>query len=385
MNTVKQFIKRGMVFSLLSAVCCSCSMPEVEEGPDSSGNTPGAEEVKMQVNLGFVGTEVTSRAIYDGVGTSGANNIGKVHVSLASFADGKYATYANSSVSATYTAANKIDGAPGELAWKADKDIYLNNNKAVVFGYAPLEGEDALSGDPAITASDVTVSGLTIKASQTFDAMDLKRNTCDQTDYLFATNSSIRATPVQDTVSKADRQTDLYMHHALAKVSFKVRKGKGQPAVDANDFVKKIKLFSTANDFPQGPGVTMSLVNGALSGGTTTDRLFFAAETGKGKQLAEYDETNGFKNVAQQVYGLVAPLKKDDNVMAMELTIGPNDATTEKDRMYKTGNAQTKLKVNWERGKEYIYTVTIADQMLDVNLVKIVDFESGGEEDFPVD
>lgn len=89
-----------MVFSLLSAVCCSCSMSEVEEGPDPSGNTPGVEGVKMQVNLGFVGTEVTSRAIYDGVGTSGANNIGKVYVSLASFTDGQYATYANSSVSA---------------------------------------------------------------------------------------------------------------------------------------------------------------------------------------------------------------------------------------------------------------------------------------------
>lgn len=374
-----------MVFSLLSAVCCSCSMSEVEEGPDPSGNVPGAKETKMQVNLGFVGTEVTSRAIYDGVGTSGANTIGKVYVSLASFADGQYAIYANSSVSATYTAAEKEGGAPGELTWKADKDIYLNNNKAVVFGFAPLAGSDALSGDPAITASDVTVAGLVVKASQTFDATDAKRNTCDQTDYLFATNSSVRATPVQDTVSKADRQTTLYMHHALAKVSFKVRKGKGQPAIDANDFVKKIKLSSTANDFSQGSGITMSLVNGALSGATTTDTLFFSAETGKGKQLAEYDETNGFKNVTQQVYGLVAPLKKDDNVMAMELTIGPNDATTDKDRVYKTGNAQTKLKVNWERGKEYIYTVTIADQVLDVNLVQIVDFESGGEEDFPVD
>ena len=175
------------------------------------------------------------------------------------------------------------------------------------------------------------------------------------------------------------------MHHALAKVSFKVRKGKGQPAVDDNDFVKKIKLFSTAKDFPQGSGMTMSLVNGALSGGTTTDTLFFLAETGKGKQLAVYDETDGFKNVAQQVYGLVAPLTKEEKVMAMELVIGPNDATTDKDRIYKTGNAQTKLKVNWERGKEYIYTVTIADQVLDVNLVQIVDFESGGEEDFPVD
>ncbi|WP_195372278.1 MULTISPECIES: fimbrillin family protein [Parabacteroides] len=385
MDTVKQFLKRGMVFSLFSAVCCSCSMPEVEEGPDSSGNHPGAEEVKMEVNLGFVGTEVTSRAIYDGVGTSGANNIGKVYVSLASFADGQYATYANSSVSATYTAADKEGSTSGELIWKADKDIYLNNNKAVVFGYAPLEGSDALSGAPSITDSDVTVAGLVIKASQTFDATDVKRNTCDQTDYLFSTNSSIRATPVQDTVSKADRQTTLYMHHALAKVSFKVRKGKGQPAIDDNDFVKKIKLFSTANDFPQGSGMTMSLVNGTLTGGTPTDTLFFLVETGKGKQLAVYDETDGFKNVAQQVYGLVAPLTKDEKVMAMELTIGPNDATTDKDRIYKTGNAQTKLKVNWERGKEYIYTVTISDQVLDVNLVQIVDFESGGEEEFPVD
>ncbi|MFV0583371.1 MAG: fimbrillin family protein [Parabacteroides gordonii] len=381
----KQLIKGCVVFSLLSTVCGSCSMPEVEEGPGSSDKTPGTAETKMEVNLGFVGTEITTRAIYDGVGTSGMSNISKVHVSLAAFVADSYADYANSSVSAIYTATDKAGGAPGELVWKADKDIYLNNNKAVVLGYAPLEGGDALSGNPAIAASDVTVAGLVIKASQTFDATDVKRNSCDQTDYLFATNSSVRAIPVQDTVSKVDRQTTLYMHHALAKVSFKVRKGKGQPTVDANDFVKKIKLFSTANDFPQGSGVTMSLVNGALAGGTTTDTLFFSAETGKGKQLAEYDETNGFKNVAQQVYGLVAPLKKDENVMAMELTIGSNDAVTDKDRIYKTGNTQTKLKVNWERGKEYIYTVTIADQVLDVNLVQIVDFESGGEEEFPVD
>lgn len=375
------------VASLLLGICISCSMSDVVEGGMSSGGaTPDVPNTKLEASLGFAGTEVVSRAIYDGVGLAGADCIGKVHVSLASFADGGYSSYADSNTSAVYTAEARPGGAPGELIWREDRAVFLSDNNAVVFGYAPLEGTgDVLSGDPSITPSDVTIGDLVIKADQTFDATDVKRNTCNQTDYLFATRSSVRATPVQDIVSRADRHTILYLHHSLARVSFKVRKGEGEPAVDEHDFVKKIKLFSDRNDFRQGTGVRMSLVDGTLSGTVATDTLSFSAETGKALQLAAFDETGGFAGVPCQLYGLVAPLVETDKRMGMELTVGNNDGTTSADRVYRTGRDQERLSVDWERGKEYIYSVSVTDRALDVQLVQIVDFKPGGEEEFPVD
>lgn len=360
-------------------------MPEIEEGPGTSGKKPEQNAAKMEVNLGFVGTEVSSRAIYDGVGISEenlANHIGKVRVSVASFSDASgYAAYPSTNVSATYKAYKE----EGKLVWKAE-DLYvlLTPNEAVVFGYAPLEGaDDVLSGDPDVTPADVTIGGLRIKTEQTFDATDAKRNTCNQTDYLFATKSAALAVPEHDRVSETRLETTLYMHHAMAKISFRVMKGKGQTVDADNDFVKKIKLTAADNIFPQGLTCTMSLVNGALTGVTPSNAMSFTAETGKGMLLSPYSEDR--TSASQQVYGLVAPLKKEGNVMAMEVTIGTNDDNAENDRIYKTVADTEKLPVDWERGKEYIYAMTVTDQRLDVKLVQIVAFESGGNADVPVD
>ena len=71
--------------------------------------------------------------------------------------------------------------------------------------------------------------------------------------------------------------------------------------------------------------------------------------------------------------------------MGMELTVGNNDGTTSADRVDRTGRDHERLSVDWERGKEYIYSVSVTDRALDVQLVQIVDFKPGGEEEFPVD
>lgn len=361
-------------------------MPEIEEGPGTSGKKPDVKAAEMEVNLGFVGTEVSSRAIYDGVGPSEdnmANHIGKVRVSVASYSAGSgYAAYPSENVSGTYKAYKEGD----KVLWRAeDRSVLLKTNKAVVFGYAPLEGTDTdvLSADPAITASDVTIGGLTIRAEQTFDATDAKRNLCNQTDYLFATNSAERDTPVQDTVSETQLETTLYMHHAMAKISFRVMKGKGQAVDTDNDFVKQVKLTTAENIFPQGLTCTMSLVNGALTGVTPSNALSFTAREGKRMLLSPYSEDR--TSASRQAYGLVAPLKKEGNIVAMEVTVGTNDSDTEKDRIYKTVADTEKLPVDWERGKEYIYAMTVTDRGLDVKLVQIVAFEPGGDADVPVD
>lgn len=377
----KQQLTTCAVFSLLS-VCCSCSMLEVEERP---GTSPGGgkEESLLEVNMGFVGTEVMSRAIYDGVATTaGAGKLNKIKLMIAASENGVYADYDDANVSAAYTAEAK-PGEPLETVWKADADIYLNNNKGLIYAWAPVDGEGALTGTPAVAAGGITLAGATVPKEQTFDATAGNRWKCSQTDYLFGLSGHEVGSAKHDTVSKIDRATTVYMHHALAKVSFKVMKGEGQPAVDVNDYVKQIKLASTANDFVSGTGLSMSLVDGTLTAGTSCDTLVFTAETGKSLQTVAYADT--YASVTSQVYGLIAPLTNASNVMSMKLTLGPNDGTTDKDRIYETGNSQNKMQINWERGKEYIYTVKIADKTLDVALVQIVAFEPEAEQEFPVE
>ena len=128
-------------------------------------------------------------------------------------------------------------------------------------------------------------------------------------------------------------------------------------------------------------GGTMQLTNGTLEGTSTVAKLTMSAVAGKAAQAVKY--ADNYDGITAQAYGLVAPLPSADNDLSVKVTLGSNDAKTEKDRSYQTKN-DDEVTFQWEKGKEYTYTINISDVALEIVSVKIVDFGTGGTTNLPV-
>lgn len=360
-----------LVGALLFTSCSKLS----EEGTGNGGSDDGA--VPLQVDMTLSASRVESKAIFSEFG-SDAGKIGSVGVLVVKGVSGGYASYTTTEAD-TYTKFEYSD--TDGVKWTASKNIFLNNVDGTVFAWAPLGG-DNLSETPTIAASALTVSNVKVLASQTFDAAT-NRNGCSQIDYLYGLSDDNATTNNHQTVNKTNATAQLHMHHALAKVSFKIMKKENDPAPDANDFVKKIVLTSANTKFiAKADGMTMSLVDGALASGTEVNELTFTATNGNATQAAAH--AADYTGVTPQAYGLVAPVAEATEDLSITLTLGTNDASTASDRTYSTGTNSPKT-FEWKKGKEYIYTVRISDKVLEVTSVTIVDFVKQTEEDLPVE
>lgn len=367
-------IKRVCVALSFPALFFSCSSLEIEDVP-GGGPDGTAGDVPLNVLMNVSGP--ATKAIFEEVGTAGANKVASIGVLVARGAAGAYESYTVLPTDSYKTFAVAIAPKEGETGkndttWTAaSKSIYLNNNEGMVYGWAPV-GSD----NPAITQAAITVAGVKVGAEQTFDAAT-NRWECSQADYLYGTD----ADGAHQTVSKKAPKASLYMRHALAKVSFKIMKGENDPDPDTKDYVKKIELTSASSHFMTGDAMTMSLVDGVLTSGTTGTALLFAATASKALQAAKY--VKDYAGVTAQAYGLVAPVAEAKNDLSIKLTLGTNDAETDQDRSYETGEL-SKTTFTWEQGKEYIYTINISDVALEVVSVQIVPFGVGGTTNLPV-
>lgn len=348
----------------------SCSKLS-EEGTDEA-------VVPLQVNMALSASKLETKTIFDEVGTE-TGKIGSVGVLVARGSFGNYASYTTTETD-TYSVFEYSNNGGVKWTAKDGKNIFLSNIDGSVFAWAPL-GSGNLGDVPVITASALTVSDVAVLASQTFDAKT-NCNDCSQIDYLYGLSGN-EVSSGHQTVNKTNATAALHMHHALAKVSFKVMKKSGEPAPNANDYVKKIVLTSAHTKFiAKDNSMTMSLVDGTLASGTEVNGLTFTATTGNAIQAAAY--AADYIGVTAQAYGLVAPVAETTEDLSIALTLGSNDAQTTNDRTYSTGT-QTKATLKWEKGKEYIYTVQISDKALEVISVTIADFTPQTEVSLPVE
>lgn len=339
-------------------------------------------DVPLQVNMALSASKVDTKGIFGEVGTE-AGKIGSVGVLVVKGTSGSYASY-TATESDTYSVfeykAAQSSGSNPTWEPKDSKNIILNNVDGTVFAWAPL-GSGNLGDAPTIGGSALTVSGVKVSKSQTFDAKT-NRSDCSQIDYLYGLSGDATSSGHQ-TVNKTNATAELYMHHALAKVSFKVMKKDGDPIPGVNDYVKKIVLTSANTKFiAKDNGMTMSLVDGTLSDGIEVNELSFTATTGNAAQAAAY--ASNYTTVTAQVYGLVAPVAETTNDLSIALTLGSNNTQTANDRTYSTGT-QSKTTLKWEKGKEYIYTIQVSDKSLVVTSVTIVDFAPQTEVALPVE
>lgn len=363
----------GLAAALLAALC-GCNSVEIETG-GTTDPVDDSTNIPLNVSMNFSGATIATKSVYDKVG-KGDGQLGAVGVLVAAKnSSNEFVAYTTKEAD-SYKQYN-INIESTDTTWKADTQIYLNNNNGTVYAWAPVAGDNALSAAPVIATDKLTATGVVVAADQTFNVTS--QSACSQTDYLYATESA--AGENQQTVNKTDYKANLFMHHALAKVSFKIMKGENDPAPDENDYVKKIELTSKSNRFVTAAAGTMKLTDGVLEGISTAATLTMSADAGNAAKAVAYAKT--YDNITPQAYGLVAPLPSVDNDLSVKVTLGSNDEKTDKDRSYQTKGG-SEVTFQWEKGKEYTYTINISDVALEIVSVKIVDFGTGGTKNLPV-
>lgn len=358
------------------AALYGCNAVEIDTDGETVVPDMGAE-VPMHVDMLFGGGTVKSRSIYTEVGTE-AGKLGAIGILVAKKnSSAQWMAYAPREADSyeRYVVKNKA----GVLVWEAEKDsIYLNVNEGTVFAWAPVTGDADLSDTPAIAADKLTATGVTLPAGQTFDATDAALSACSQPDYLYATRGTKET--AQQTVSKTNHEATLYMHHALARVNFKVMFGKNAGEAGDANYVKKIELISKTGRLLTMSGGTMNLADGTLEGGTPVDTLAFSAPAGKRAAASPY--VASYDGITPQAYGLVAPLPSAVKDLGVRVTFGTNDGNTDNDLTIET-KAGNEVTFQWEKGKEYTYNIK-KDVALKVISVDITDFGDGGTAALPV-
>ena len=185
----------------------------------------------------------------------------------------------------------------------------------------------------------------TVYAAQSFSATE-------QTDYMYATEDA--------DVSNAEPGVVLTFHHALAKLSFVVKK---TATYAGTGTLTQIKLSSTpANTFLNATG-TMAISSGTFVALTGTTDLTLAGS-------AAINEIDG---TAVNAFALVAPLSTFPTSIVLTMIID--------DQIYTSTIASTAT--SWDAGKDYTYTVTVSGKTLVVSAVNITDWDptTGGTAD----
>lgn len=319
-----------------------------------------------------LGMSVETRAIVDDVSNDGAaNHLKQIGVLVTKVNDrGTVESYSPTVPTQKYT----YDGA----LWTPDNALNLANAEGTLYAWAPTTYSGVLATDKT-----PVIKSIKILDTQKINAGTNEWDT-DQEDLLYGSSSEAVGNAEHHKVSKATPAVDnLYMQHALCKISFRIMKGDGQ-TVNTSDYVKQIELIDEANSsFLSSPrpsvGMTMSLTDGTLAGLAATQKLTLSMA--KQAQVAEYAADYAKVTVAQG-YGLVAP--KASGEMTIQLTMGPMGAlNAATDRTYK--NSQPLAGVVWERGKHYVYRITVTDQGLKITDVSVVGWGEGAITDVPVE
>lgn len=359
-------MKQVLYYTLAALSLMGCTTAETDISVE--------EATKGQLSISGLNLSVGTKAIYDEVGAAGGtgNTLTQIGVLVTKPGTPDAVYYANNPKTQIFTC-------DASQKWTADTNLTLETTEGTVYAWAPA----SLTGE--IVSSTPVAKSPVIPATQTFNAAHIWETS--QVDYLYSTDGE--ASVEHPKVSWSDPAVaTLCMQHALTKLSFKIMKADGL-TINADDYVKQIKLTSE-NKFVVIPNpatdVTMSLADGTLAGTTTGNELTLTAATTWAK-IAVWEASAGkadYADVTAQAYGLVAPIASA--ALGLELTVGKNEVSTDDDRIYATKAGELALKsVTWEKGKHYIYTMTVSDRGLSITEVKVAPWKDGGTTDVPVE
>lgn len=325
-------MKKIFMFAATVALLASCSNEEKTiQAPKDSSN--------LEVITKMSGS-VTSRALVDAF--KDKDELGVFMMNPGSGTD-----YTPTLL--TYTLAG--------TAWQYPTDpailpfIKLKPDKpANVFGYYPA---DAVVSDPTtgVPSLDVLLNATS----------DLTGST--ETDYMYSTDKTGYAPA---TASTELNRAELYMHHALAKVSFVLNK---DASYSKAGLVTKIEL-AHASKFKIGTGKLKLDITGAYTDGSTTAPSIVMQDDAKPATMNPWALAPSTTISAQSLF---APMS-DTSGINVTITIDGKELTT---------TLPTNGVAKWEAGKNTVYTFTVKDFNLNVGAVTVVPWENavGGSGD----
>ncbi len=307
----------------------------------SKEDTPS---ITAKNELGVAATVVQSgpgtRALVSGTafGSGSSINVFMANIGVGTGYDGTIGTY-------TYDGTGWNDLA---------HSVILTADAGTVYSYYPSSATIAPAGK-GTAASTVAVS---------LPASESSFTGAGQTDYMYGTAAKATdGTYPAPTASSSTNSVNLYMHHALSKISFIINNwgyaGTGN--------VSKIKLATAGTtpptDFNAGTA-TMAIANGVLTwSGTKVSELDFTAAT-----TALINTTASSTTVVAT--GLAAPTASDiSDVVNLTLTIDGKDVTAQL-----PFNNPAKTGIQWLPGNDYQYTVAVNGNSLVVLSVNVVDW-----------
>ena len=244
----------------------------------------------------------------------------------------------------------------GDGSSSTSTTFYLIGKDAHIQAFYPNSAVTPTNSDNGYTIP------VTIPAEQTFTTTG-GAPSCEAIDYLYgyAKNDVGDATLITTNAMQAS-PTNIYLHHALAKVMFTLQCDKDRTPNTEYDCVKSIKISAPSGSTPFLTGATgnsnskMQINNGQISGLTNTDALTFTAATGSTPIAMG---ANG--NPAIVACGLVAPLSAAlTGDFTITVTLGKNGETTH-DRTY-TGTSKV-FTQKWLAGYCYSYNLVLGSKL----------------------
>ena len=237
--------------------------------------------------------------------------------------------------------------------WTGSPAVNLHNEEARIYAYYPVNVKPT-----HVPGGDLhTIQVIDITADQTFNGANTWE--CNVTDYLYGSTKQDADNEI--IASNQSFKPAIWLRHALAQVVFKMQSASGRP-VDAYDYIKKITMKTTGSpSFLTGSG-TMQLKDGVIASlNETANELTFTPSANP----VQCGANSQSKVVA---YGLVAPLSSTLSNVTLTIELGAQNNTDNK-RILSVSSEY--FKVQWLKGKRYVYNLTLTNRNIEVNEIKI--------------
>lgn len=374
---MKQFLY--ILYSAFLLLCVGCTAADIAlPDPDGGEKTEEGEPLSVK-NLGMW-MEVESRSIVTGgpgEKDKNPNPLTAVGVGVTKTSSSGTVSSYNSTIKSQLFVYNTAKTPPlWELA-EGEERLLLYTEKGTVYGFAPAEKSISLAGTPRVPL----MSGVRVLDKQRFvfndggmavnPSTDVQWET-DQDDYLYG-----KATA---EVDRWHPEASLLMHHALAKVSFRVLE---EGTAFAGCYVEKVVLKSTGG-FKKSTSAKLNLSTGDLEGTmTAVDELVFTAY-GDLREVGSVTAdagSPGASTVPIQAFGLVIPVSGVN--VTLELTFDDGRIFTMKPSA--SGSGPGTFTANWQKGYNYIYNLLMQPQGIELMDIKVAAWNDGGAYDVPME
>ncbi len=352
--------KTILLATLAAAVLASCSNDE--KVPVLSSQT---QELGVSVNvLSGVGT----RALKEGTAFATSDAIG-VFITGTGYTS-KVAAYTFSDLIPSGSPDGTADTWVSPAA-AADK-INLTNETATVYAFYPStavtnpatlagDGSDAIDATLAASEASFDGTGQTDYMYGTAAATSGSGTELDPYVYAAWPFASNAATDGTSPVSY-DNKVDIYMHHALSKLSFVVNKAE---SYGGTGLITAIKIDSKAGtpSTPLSGSFIIKVSDGTLTtSGATVGAISFTDATG-----VNANDYNVTASTTVTAYGLAIPVAVAD--LTVTVTVDGKEMTADLPALPNSATA-------WAAGNNYTYTLLISGTELEVTTVSIVDWNA---------